>query len=178
MWVKHHMNCIDLINSLNVTELVVGPDQCCTKFPRQPIPVKVITVYEETDPECLIPGVIFTLQNGRRVCADPGFKWVKSHMNKTDQRLFNSLNKPEVVVGPDQCCTKFLRQPIPVKVITAYNITELQCQIPGVIFTLQIGRDVCADPKDKWVKNNMNRIDQLLFNSLNKPEESLNPLSK
>ncbi|XP_060731313.1 C-C motif chemokine 3-like [Tachysurus vachellii] len=80
--------------------------------------------------------------------------------------------------GPAQCCFSFLTQPISVRVITAYEVTELQCSKPGVIFTLQDGRHVCADTGIKWVKNHMNRIDQRLFNSLNKPTKNLNPLSK
>ncbi|XP_047665923.1 C-C motif chemokine 3-like [Tachysurus fulvidraco] len=80
-------------------------------------------------------------------------------------------NEPEEY----HCCTSFLIQPIPVRVITAYAVTELQCTKPGVIFTLQDGRHVCADPSFKWVKIHMDRIEERLFNSLNKPTESSNP---
>ncbi|XP_060731320.1 uncharacterized protein LOC132849131 [Tachysurus vachellii] len=172
-WVKNHMNRIDqrLFNSLSNTEAVDGPDQCCTKFVTQRIPVRVITTYKVTDPECLNQGVIFTLQNGRHVCADTSFKWVKNHMNRIDQRLFNSLNKPEAGAGPDQCCFRFLTGPIPVRVITDYEVTNPKCTKPGVIFTLQDGRLVCADTGIKWVKDRMNRIDQRLFNSLNNTED-------
>ncbi|XP_060731506.1 C-C motif chemokine 4 homolog [Tachysurus vachellii] len=71
------------------------PDQCCFSFLTRPIPVRVITAYKVTDIRCAKRGVIFTLQDGRHVCADPGFKWVKNHMNRIDQRLFNSLNNTE-----------------------------------------------------------------------------------
>ncbi|KAK2860019.1 hypothetical protein Q7C36_004185 [Tachysurus vachellii] len=50
--------------------------QCCFRFQIQPIPVRVIKEYEVTDIRCTKPGVIFTLQNGRHVCADPSFKWM------------------------------------------------------------------------------------------------------
>ncbi|XP_047665912.1 C-C motif chemokine 3-like isoform X4 [Tachysurus fulvidraco] len=63
------------------------PDQCCTDFLTQPIPVRVITEYEVTDAKCLKPGVIFTLQDGRHFCADSSFKWVKHHMNRMYQHL-------------------------------------------------------------------------------------------
>ncbi|XP_060729547.1 C-C motif chemokine 3-like [Tachysurus vachellii] len=72
-----------------------GPTQCCFRFLTRPIPVRVITAYKVTDLHCTKPGVIFTLQDGRLVCADPGFKWVKNHMKKIDQRRFNSLNDAE-----------------------------------------------------------------------------------
>ncbi|XP_060731505.1 C-C motif chemokine 3-like [Tachysurus vachellii] len=71
------------------------PYQCCYRFLTRPIPVRVITDYEVTELRCAKPGVIFTLQDGRHVCVDPSFKWVKNHMKKIDQHLFNSLNKPE-----------------------------------------------------------------------------------
>ncbi|XP_047665952.1 C-C motif chemokine 4 homolog [Tachysurus fulvidraco] len=70
-------------------------DQCCFRFQIRPIPVRVITAYAVTDFRCTKPGVIFTLQDGRHVCADPKYKWVKHHMDKIDQRLFTSLNNTE-----------------------------------------------------------------------------------
>ncbi|KAK3567965.1 hypothetical protein QTP86_027387 [Hemibagrus guttatus] len=72
-----------------------GPDQCCFRFQTGPIPVRVITAYKVTGRQCAKPGVIFTLLNGRELCADPGFNWVKNHMDKIDQRLFKSLNKTQ-----------------------------------------------------------------------------------
>ncbi|XP_047665909.1 C-C motif chemokine 3-like isoform X1 [Tachysurus fulvidraco] len=79
-----------------------GPEeyQCCFSFQTRPIPVRVITAYAVTDIRCTKPGVIFTLQDGRHVCADPGFKWVKHHMDRIEERLFNSLNKPTESSNP------------------------------------------------------------------------------
>ncbi|XP_047665961.1 C-C motif chemokine 3-like [Tachysurus fulvidraco] len=74
-----------------------------------------------------------------------------------------SFTRAQNADGPDQCCTKFLTQPLPVSIITACKVTELQCAKPGVIFTLQDGRHVCADPSFKWVKHHMYRIDQRLI---------------
>ncbi|KAK3567966.1 hypothetical protein QTP86_027385, partial [Hemibagrus guttatus] len=70
------------------------PDQCCVRFQTRPIPVRVITAYNVTDLRCAKPGVIFTLQSGRELCADPGFNWVKNHMDKINQRLFNKQTNP------------------------------------------------------------------------------------
>ncbi|XP_060729543.1 C-C motif chemokine 3-like [Tachysurus vachellii] len=67
--------------------------------------------------------------------------------------------------GPTQCCFRFQTQPIPAKLSVAYAVTELQCTKPGVIFTLNDGRQVCADPQHEWVKNLMKKIEQ----HLNKP---------
>ncbi|KAK2860031.1 hypothetical protein Q7C36_004197 [Tachysurus vachellii] len=44
--------------------------------------------------------------------------------------------------GPTQCCFRFQTQPIPAKLSVAYAVTELQCTKPGVIFTLNDGRQV------------------------------------
>ncbi|XP_027013105.2 C-C motif chemokine 3-like [Tachysurus fulvidraco] len=85
---------------------------------------------------------------------------------------FTKANDP---VGLDQCCFSFLTRPIPVRVITAYAVTDFRCTKPGVIFTLQDGRHFCADPSFKWVKHHMDKIEERLFNSLNKPTESSNP---
>ncbi|XP_060731507.1 C-C motif chemokine 4 homolog [Tachysurus vachellii] len=83
------------LQSFTTAQNVDGPDQCCFRFQTQPIPVRVITDYEVTDYKCTKPGVIFTLQNGRLVCADTGIKWVKDHMKRIDQRLFNSLKNTD-----------------------------------------------------------------------------------
>ncbi|KAK2860025.1 hypothetical protein Q7C36_004191 [Tachysurus vachellii] len=137
------------LQSFIAADNVDGPDLCCFSFQTQPIPVRVITDYKVTERQCTKPGVIFTQQNGRLVCADTGFKWVKNHMNRIDQRLFNSLKNTDVVDGPDQCCTKIVTQRIPVSFITTYKVTDPKCLNQGVIFTLQDGRHFCANPQDK-----------------------------
>ncbi|MCJ8731147.1 hypothetical protein PDJAM_G00195960 [Pangasius djambal] len=47
---------------------------------------------------------------------------------------------------PETCCFSYQTHRIPVRLITEYQETELQCPKPGVIFTLKSGRKVCADP--------------------------------
>ncbi|XP_062849731.1 C-C motif chemokine 3-like [Trichomycterus rosablanca] len=64
-----------------------GPTECCFSFFKHPIPVRVITAYKETRPDCTKPGLIFTLTNGKRLCAAPGVKWVKRCIEKIDKRL-------------------------------------------------------------------------------------------
>ncbi|KAK3546733.1 hypothetical protein QTP70_033529, partial [Hemibagrus guttatus] len=74
---------------------------------------------------------------------------------------------------PSSCCFRYQTQAIPVKLVAAYAVTELQCTKSGIIFILKDGRMVCADPDNKWVKNIKNRMDQRLSNSLNKPTKSV-----
>ncbi|XP_046706754.1 C-C motif chemokine 18-like [Silurus meridionalis] len=64
-----------------------GPDSCCFSYQRTPIPIRVITGYKVTDPQCTKLGVIFTLKNSRRVCVDPEVDWVQKHMKSIDQIL-------------------------------------------------------------------------------------------
>ncbi|XP_047665874.1 C-C motif chemokine 2-like isoform X4 [Tachysurus fulvidraco] len=72
-------------------------------------------------------------------------------------------------------CSRYQTQPIPAKDITEYKETGNRCPKPAVILTLKDGRQVCADPQEKWVKNNMNNNDQRLSNSRNKPEATSHP---
>ncbi|KAF4088709.1 hypothetical protein AMELA_G00057650 [Ameiurus melas] len=63
---------------------------------------------------------------------------------------------------PDQCCFSYQKKPIPVQHIKEYKITRYDCTKPGVILILKDGRHTCANPKDEWVKNIMEKIDQHL----------------
>ncbi|XP_053485935.1 C-C motif chemokine 23 [Ictalurus furcatus] len=129
---------------------VHGPEHCCFKFHRNPISVRLITEYKVTHMDCPNPGIIFTLKNDHRVCADPGVEWVKQAMERFHQCLFESVH------GPEHCCFKFHRNPISVRLITEYKVTHMDCPNPGIIFTLKNGRHVCADPGVEWVKQAIN----------------------
>ncbi|KAI5628794.1 C-C motif chemokine 3-like, partial [Silurus asotus] len=75
-----------------------GPETCCFNYQRTPIPIRVITGYNVTDPQCTKPGVIFTLKNSHHVCVDPEIKWVQNHMKSLDKILNERLNKPQTSV--------------------------------------------------------------------------------
>ncbi|XP_058251196.1 uncharacterized protein LOC131356312 [Hemibagrus wyckioides] len=66
---------------------------------------------------------------------------------------------------PSSCCFRFQTQPVPIRHIAAYAVTELQCTKSGIIFTLKDGQLVCADPDKMWVKNLKKRIDDRLSKS-------------
>ncbi|XP_046707927.1 C-C motif chemokine 8-like [Silurus meridionalis] len=68
----------------------IGPATCCFRYQRTPIPIRVITGYKVTDPQCPKSAVIFTLKNNRQVCVDPDLKWVQRHMRRIDQILINT----------------------------------------------------------------------------------------
>ncbi|XP_058251273.1 C-C motif chemokine 4 homolog isoform X3 [Hemibagrus wyckioides] len=76
------------------------PEQCCFRFSTNPIPVKLISAYVETDPQCPKPGVIFTLKNGGLRCGDPSVEWVQDLMNTINQRLSKTpTEKPDKPVS-------------------------------------------------------------------------------
>uniref|UniRef100_A0A4W4DMX8 C-C motif chemokine n=1 Tax=Electrophorus electricus TaxID=8005 RepID=A0A4W4DMX8_ELEEL len=68
------------------------PKECCFKFFEKPIRARSITTYGMTRPECPKAGVIFTTRKGLRICADPGFKWVRNAMDRIDQRLVEEMS--------------------------------------------------------------------------------------
>ncbi|XP_053537714.1 C-C motif chemokine 3-like [Ictalurus punctatus] len=71
------------------------PESCCFKFQTNKIPLRVIKGYKETRLDCTKAGIVFILNNGRRVCADPGDLWVKNHMKNIDLRFFSELIQPQ-----------------------------------------------------------------------------------
>ncbi|KAF4088660.1 hypothetical protein AMELA_G00057230 [Ameiurus melas] len=156
-WVKQAMKRYDqrLFEStiINVEE---GP-QCCSSFRTHPIPVSVVETYEETHISCTKPGIIFTLKYDHRVCTDPGDEWVKQAMKRYDQRLFENEHMP------DQCCFSYQTHQIPVRLITEYKKTRMDCPNTGIIFTLRYGHLMCGDPGVEWVKQAMKAIDQRLY---------------
>ncbi|KAI5626470.1 hypothetical protein C0J50_13759 [Silurus asotus] len=67
---------------------------------------------------------------------------------------------------PDQCCFRYQRTPIPIRVITGYKVTERQCANPGVIFTLKDSRQVCGNPDLDWVQRHMRRLDKMEYDKM------------
>ncbi|XP_060772018.1 C-C motif chemokine 3-like [Neoarius graeffei] len=67
-----------LANSAN------GPGLCCFSYYKSPIPANIITAYKVTSLQCKKPGVIFTLNNGKKTCAHPEDEWVKNNMKLID----------------------------------------------------------------------------------------------
>ncbi|XP_060731355.1 C-C motif chemokine 18-like [Tachysurus vachellii] len=54
-----------------------GAGFCCFEFHKRPFPAANVVSYEETRPECALPGVILTTKRGFRICADPEVDWVQ-----------------------------------------------------------------------------------------------------
>ncbi|XP_053353502.1 C-C motif chemokine 3-like [Clarias gariepinus] len=75
-----------------------GPKQCCFDYQLQQIPARIIKAYRETERQCIYPGVIFILNKGRQVCADPGVEWVKERMEQIDQLNVTNPTQPKTTV--------------------------------------------------------------------------------
>ncbi|XP_054989873.1 regakine-1-like [Sorex araneus] len=58
------------------------------------------------------------------------------------------------------CCFSFLTRKIPLQFVESYARTNNSCPKPGVIFHTRRGRQICADPKQDWVKNYIQRLDR------------------
>ncbi|KAG7330623.1 hypothetical protein KOW79_006845 [Hemibagrus wyckioides] len=74
---------------------------------------------------------------------------------------------------PSSCCFRFQTQPVPIRHIAAYAVTELQCTKSGIIFSFFNGRRVCANPSLAWVKRTMKKIERRLYENSTRPATTL-----
>ncbi|KAI4881431.1 hypothetical protein NFI96_014467 [Prochilodus magdalenae] len=58
------------------------------------------------------------------------------------------------------CCRKYTKGEFPYKLIRGYSIQTVKrfCNIDAVIFHTSIGRNVCADPSQRWVMDNIQKL--------------------
>ncbi|XP_060058464.1 regakine-1-like [Erinaceus europaeus] len=57
------------------------------------------------------------------------------------------------------CCLAFISRKIQLRHLRSYEWTSDQCSMPGVIFLTKKGRQICADPRDAWVKETIRNLD-------------------
>ncbi|XP_028657709.1 C-C motif chemokine 4 homolog isoform X1 [Erpetoichthys calabaricus] len=62
------------------------PDECCFNFQQKQVPRHFFVGYVTLRDDCPSLGVILVAENGKRVCANPKYAWVKRHMNYFDQQ--------------------------------------------------------------------------------------------
>ncbi|XP_007096126.1 C-C motif chemokine 8 [Panthera tigris] len=71
------------------------------------------------------------------------------------------LAQPGSVSIPIICCFSVVKGKIPMQKLESYTrITNIQCPQEAVIFKTKTSREICADPKQKWVQDFMKRLDQ------------------
>uniref|UniRef100_A0A5F7ZI24 C-C motif chemokine n=2 Tax=Macaca TaxID=9539 RepID=A0A5F7ZI24_MACMU len=66
---------------------------------------------------------------------------------------------------PITCCFNVINRKIPIQRLQSYTrITNTQCPKEAVIFKTKWGKEVCADPKERWVRDSMKHLDQMFQN--------------
>ncbi|XP_073705980.1 C-C motif chemokine 20a.3 [Garra rufa] len=58
------------------------------------------------------------------------------------------------------CCRKYTKVQIPMAIIRGYSIQTMtrHCHIDAVIFHTKGGRNICTDPSNKWVMDNIRKL--------------------
>ncbi|XP_051969325.1 C-C motif chemokine 20b [Xyrauchen texanus] len=67
------------------------------------------------------------------------------------------------IMGIDSasCCLKYTQRQIRCKILKHYHIQDItrSCDIPAIIFYMDNGKSVCADPEKPWVQRIVKRLD-------------------
>ncbi|XP_008693615.1 C-C motif chemokine 8 [Ursus americanus] len=71
------------------------------------------------------------------------------------------LAQPGSVSIPITCCFSVVKKKIPMQKLESYTrVTNSQCPQEAVVFQTKASKEICADPKLKWVQDYMKHLDQ------------------
>ncbi|NWV40698.1 CCL14 protein, partial [Grantiella picta] len=62
--------------------------------------------------------------------------------------------------APSECCFDYIKRPLRLANLLDFYSTARECFSPAIVFETQEGHKICANPKDKWVKRAVGKLQE------------------
>ncbi|XP_014803392.1 PREDICTED: C-C motif chemokine 5-like [Calidris pugnax] len=67
-----------------------------------------------------------------------------------------SLHRTTAHFTPTECCFKYAQKAV--QHVRSFYMMSRDCSLPAVVIVAATGDKLCADPKKRWVKNAMKKL--------------------